>query len=333
MLRASLSNIILSEINIDKIKNIFGNTPILNMLFKLGSQALIDYEYPTHLFIEATRVCNLQCNYCPRNIAPSKSGHIDFGLFTKIIDEATGFGSRNFCLHMLGEPLLHPRIVEMAQYIKKADAHHSVLLTTNGYFLDELKAKEFLKCNLDKITFSLFSLKDERCKMLTGNGDVYRVIDNIKNMVALKKKDRSRTRIYIRFLVCDENEDEIQQFRSLAKKLGAILEIRYTHNYSGVIKKDYTSKNRIKKRYPCYHLWFSPAIAWDGKVLLCCSDWNNLEVLGDANKDSLSGIWQSERLKELRKLHLKGNYAGIPLCEKCNVWTLYPDIFLKSQKR
>lgn len=332
MLKTNLSNLILSKVNIDKVKAIIGNAPVLNALFKVVSQSLIDYKYPTHIFIESTRACNLICKYCPRDMSTSKIGHMDVALFKKIIDEASTFGRRNFCLHMLGEPLLHPKITELVQYIKKANINHSILLTTNGYSLDNFKAKKFLEHNLDKITFSLFSLKNDRCKILTGRDDIFKVINNIKDMVALKKRMHSNTKIYIRFLECEENEDEIQQFRSLAKDLGVSLEVRYTHNYSGVINKNFISKHIFKKRYPCYHLWFSPAITWDGKVVICCSDWNYFEVLGDLNRDSLATIWQSKRLKELRKMHLKGHYNNIPLCENCNVWALYPDIFFNAQK-
>lgn len=332
-LKANLSNLILSKVNVDKVKLIFGNTPILNIFYKFGSQSLIDYEFPTHIFIETTRACNLKCQSCPRDLGNGKIGNMKFELFRKIIDEATSFGPRNFCLHMFGEPLLHPQVIEMAKYIKTSNINHSILLTTNGYFLDAAKANDLIENEIDKIVVSFFSLKEERLGELTGNSDIKKVIDNIKRAIAFKNKLQSKTKIFMRLLLYEENKDEERDFRALAKKLGALPEIRKTHNYSGVIENNYTSKSPIKNRYPCYHLWFSPAITWDGKVLLCCSDWNYFEVLGDVDKDSLVSIWQGDRLKELRQFHLKGHYNKIPLCEKCNVWTLYPDIFFKVQKR
>lgn len=333
MLKSNLSSLILSRINIDKVKTVLGNAPVLNILFKLGSQSLIDYKYPSHIFIESTRACNLKCKLCPRTAMASKGRHMDFDLFKKIVDEASHYGSRNFCLHMLGEPLLCPHIIEMVKYIKKVNKSNSILLTTNGYFLDSSKAEVFLNSNLDKITFSVFSMSNARNKMLTGEDGVGKVIDNIKEIAALRKKMHSKTKLCVRFLVCSENEDEMLQIRALAKDLGVILEIRYTHNYSGIIEADFTSRHIFKARYPCYHLWYSPAITWDGKVVVCCNDWNYSEVLGDIEKDSLAHIWQGRRMKELRGCHLGGAYDKIPLCAQCNVWSLYPDIFFKSQKK
>jgi len=142
MLKSIVSNFILSKVDINRIKDFMGNAPVLNIFYKLGSQSLIDYKYPTHVFIETTRACNLKCQSCPRDLGDVKAGNMKFELFRKIIDEATSFGARNFCLHMFGEPLLHPQLIEMAKYIKVSNAHHTILLTTNGYFLDSRKANE-----------------------------------------------------------------------------------------------------------------------------------------------------------------------------------------------
>ena len=333
MLKTSISNLVLSKVDINKLKTILGETPVLKIFYKIGSQALIDYKFPTHLFIEVTRACNLRCQSCPRDLSSVKIGNMEFELLKKIIDEAASFGPRNFCLHMFGEPLLHPQVVDMAKYIKTSNINNSILLTTNGYFLDDKKAMGLLEAGVDKIVVSFFSLKKHRSEILTGDSNIEKVVNNLKNAAELKKMMHAKTRLFIRFLMCMENKDEEQDFCKLAKSIGIPLEIRKTHNYSGIIENDYASKFAIKNRYPCYHLWFSPAITWDGKVLLCCNDWNYFEVLGDINKESLSHIWHGDRLRELRRFHLKGTYNRIPLCERCNVWTLYPDIFFGVQKK
>jgi MoaA/NifB/PqqE/SkfB family radical SAM enzyme len=333
MFKMNLANLVLSKVNINRVKGLCAGIPILNTLFKIGSQRLIDYNYPVHVFIETTRVCNLRCKSCPSSMLFSNIGHMDFGLFKKIVDEATDFGAKGFCLHMLGEPLLYPRISEAVKYIKDSNPHHSILLTTNGYFLDAQKARMLLENNVDKIAVSFFSLREERANMLTGGRDIQGVIDNVRFIASLKRQLNSSTKIYIRMLICDENEDELENFRMLSRDVGVLLEIVRTHNYSGIIKHNYTSKFKLKQRYPCYHLWFSPAITWDGKAVICCNDANYTEVLGDLRNGPLSEIWQGERIRELRNYHLKGEYNKIPLCNSCNVWAKYPDIFFRIQKR
>lgn len=333
MLKSLLSNFILSKVDINRAKNILGDVPVLNIFYKVFSQLLIDYTFPAHIFIEATRLCNLKCQSCPRDLSNAASGHMEFGLFKKIIDEATLHGPRNFCLHMFGEPLLNPEIVKMVKYIKAANKKHAILLTTNGYFLNEQKAQELISSGVDKIVISFFTLKEERAKRLTGNADIAKVLCNIRYAASLRSKINGKTKLFIRLLKSSDNEDEVGDFRALAKHTGVSLEIRNTHNYSGPIKNNYTSKFMNCNRYPCYHLWYSPAISWDGKVFLCCSDWNYSEVLGDIHAQSLSEIWRGERLKAVRSLHLLGKYDKVSLCKECNVWSLYPDIFFKFQKK
>jgi MoaA/NifB/PqqE/SkfB family radical SAM enzyme len=333
MLKARLSNLLLSRFDIGRFKYLLGNTPVLNIAFKFVSQRLIDYRYPAHLFIETTRVCNLKCSFCPRDKSPIPGAHMDFSLFCRLIDEAGGFGRRSFCLHMFGEPLLHPRLGEMIGYIKRANPSHAILLTTNGYALDEHKDRMILENNVDKVVFSFFSLRPERNRDLTGNQNITQAVSNLKRLALCKKERHSKTSIYIRFLLSPGNCDEKNDFRRLAKESGVRLEVRPTHNYSGVIGNDYTSGLARKKRYPCYHPWFSPAITWDGKVVLCCNDWNYSAVIGDISASGLAAAWQSDKIKVWRSLHLKGRYAEIPLCRDCNVWRLYPDIFFGIQKR
>lgn len=333
MLTSRFGNFLLSKVNIEKLKHTLGRSPVFKPFYKLGSQSLIDYQYPTHLFIETTRACNLGCVCCPRTLKTSQMGHMDVEIFKKIINEATGFGVKNFSLHMLGEPLLHPKIIDMVKYIKQANNHHSILLTTNGYFLNKIKAQALLENKVDKVAISVFSLKEEVNKKITGKGDISAIIENIKVMSQLKKEMHAYTQIYIRMIVDEYNETEIPQFKEIAKDLGIKTEIRYTGNFGGIIKENYTdNKHLIKKRYPCYHLWFSPAVTWDGKIVICCVDWKYSEVLGDIRETNLATVWQGNRMKQLRTHHLKGEYHKIPICAGCNVWSTYPDIFFNKQK-
>ena len=103
-------------------------------LYKLGAQAWIDYAYPRHLFIETTAACNLACEYCPRE---RRGNHMEWNLFTRVIDESVQYGGRSFSLHLFGEPLLYPKIMEAIQYIKAAHQRNSALLTTNGTQLNQ----------------------------------------------------------------------------------------------------------------------------------------------------------------------------------------------------
>ncbi|PWT91951.1 MAG: hypothetical protein C5B54_04380, partial [Acidobacteria bacterium] len=76
-------------------------------------------------------------------------------------------------------------------------------------------------------------------------------------------------------------------------------------------------------RKPCPLLWYYMSIRWDGRVVPCCRDYDNHEILGDITKESLMDIWNGKRFQMLRAEHLEGNYENSVLCAKCVEWSKY----------
>jgi radical SAM protein with 4Fe4S-binding SPASM domain len=303
---------------------------ILSVPYKFVGQKLIDKKFPHHLFLEATSACNLKCKMCARNTGTVEIGSMDFGLFKKIVDEAAEHGPRNFSLHLFGEPLLSPNIIPMIEYIKKSNQKNNILLTTNGVFLDKEKAEKIISAGVDKIAISVHSANKEKYKEITGVDQLGKVEENIKNLLDIKKKyTDNKTKIYLRMVAPKEDTKEISDFRKKWESYPVIIDIREPHNFGGRIE----AKKPKEKRYPCYHLWLSPGINWNGKVSICCQDTFKEEIIGDANNQPISEIWNGEKLKKYRKYHLKGEYGKIPLCKKCNGWSTYPDMFFNWQKK
>lgn len=57
-------------------------------------------------------------------------------------------------------------------------------------------------------------------------------------------------------------------------------------------------------------------VAFDGRVVLCCQDWRLEHVMGDANKDTLTSIWESESYRRVREQLLRHDRQG--LCARCD---------------
>ena len=99
-------------------------------IYKFFGRRYIDGKFPRHIFIELSSDCQLLCPHCPR---PRISRNIPYWLFEKIVDEASLHGHRSFSLHLFGEPLLYPRIIDCVRTLKRRG--HTVILTTNGVLL------------------------------------------------------------------------------------------------------------------------------------------------------------------------------------------------------
>lgn len=332
-LKEKILSIFFSKINIDFFSRLVKKNKWLSPPYKIASQKLIDFKFPRHIFVETTSICNLKCKMCPRTITPVRPGTMDDKLFKKIIDEAKNYGHRSFCLHLFGEPLLDPKIIERLKYIKEANPKNSILLTTNAVLLNENIAKNLIENQVDKIAISIHSPESETYKNITGLDYLERVEKNIKNLIKLKNEVGSlKPKIALRIIRMEDNDSEIKEFRKKWSGYPVALEIRDEHNYGGKIENN-PLKLTPAKRYPCYHLWFTLGINWDGEVTICCDDPQREAIIGNVKNSTLAQIWQSDILKNYRQYHLKGDYDKIPLCENCDVWDIYPDIFFERQKK
>jgi MoaA/NifB/PqqE/SkfB family radical SAM enzyme len=283
---------------ITKNAELFKKAP--SWIYKIGAQAYIDKRYPRHLFIETTASCNLTCEYCPRE---KIKNHMDFELFKRIIDEAKAYGPRSFSLHLFGEPLLYPRIWDAIRYIKSANKKNIVLLTSNGTLFNRY-IDEITESNVDKL---IWSWRPEA-----------------KFTEETKERLRQWGRMTVRMIDTQIPKEEEEYWGNWPS-----VEKRELHNYGGQINLSKFGVQSISgERYPCYHLWLAPAVSWNGKFLMCCADSGQKEVFGDINKESVAVAWQ--RLNNVRKAHMEGIFQGI--CENCDVYKNYPDLFFSWQK-
>ena len=198
-------------------------------IYKFVAQNYIDYKFPRHIFIETTANCNLSCAYCPRE---KRQDNMDFNLFKEIINECRNYGSRSFSLHLFGEPLMYPKILEAIRYIKKQNRRNTILLTTNGTFLNKF-IDNLVELRVDRIIWSWRrnNFTDETIRKLRKHGG------------------------FVRILLEETPKEEIEKWKNFPR-----LEVKHLHNYGGNINTSKWHDNKLPDRYPCYHLWRAPAI-------------------------------------------------------------------------
>src|SRR5262245_22793428 len=103
--------------------------------------------------LELTNRCNLRCTFCPTADGRMEraKGFMSPDLYRRALD---GAGRLEFALlFQWGEPLLHPRFVELA-----ADAARRgirTLVTTNGTLLDARRIAGLLDAGVDRVTVSV----------------------------------------------------------------------------------------------------------------------------------------------------------------------------------
>ena len=84
------------------------------------------------IYIEITNICNLKCKFCPDT--SRKKAFMSAEDFEKIIEKVQKH-TELVCLHVKGEPLLHPELDKILEIIKKYNLKANI--TTNGTLICE----------------------------------------------------------------------------------------------------------------------------------------------------------------------------------------------------
>jgi MoaA/NifB/PqqE/SkfB family radical SAM enzyme len=106
------------------------------------------------VYIEPTDRCNLECRTCIRQAGHAPAGEMTVATFARVIEGLSVFTPRpSVFFGGFGEPLAHPRIVEMVTQAKASGAR--VELITNGTLLDETRSRQLIQAGLDVLWVSL----------------------------------------------------------------------------------------------------------------------------------------------------------------------------------
>lgn len=283
-------------------------------------------ESPQIVQIEVTNTCNLYCPNCPNKTMQRKRGFMEMGVFKRIVDEYVTLGANSIHLSGMGEPTLHPQLVNQVTYAKTRGVR-SVLLATNATFLTPQLSEGLIKGGLDELMVSIDAATSETYSKMRPPGSLEVVEENLKTLIRLRNEmQSSKPLVTVKFIKEPRNTDEVGLFKRKWKNLAVEIYIGFLHNWGGAIDKKEPEWQGSPTRDPCCLMFRCLDIRWDGKVALCPLDIEASVVLGDVKEESIKEIWHGSKLQAIRQAHLNGHFNEIPLCDKCSfrdVWWVY----------
>ncbi|MBU0513913.1 MAG: radical SAM protein [Proteobacteria bacterium] len=286
--------------------------------------------YPLHVDIETTNACNLQCPMCPRThlvkagnkrwSPGGKIGLMDFDLYRSLIDQAAEQGAFSVKLNFLGEPLIHPQVVDQVAYA--AGRGLWVMMNTNAVALTQTMSRRLLEAGVSDVFFSFDSPDAEVYERIRVGAKFDRVVRNIQRFMELKYETGRldvQTRVSMISYWDDKGagENEREAYLALFDELG-VDEIGfavYTDpnlDYSTLLPEPMAD-------FCCDDLFRRVFVLWDGAVQVCCGEWERQLQVGDARRNSLAEIWRGPVYDILRRAHAEGNYHRIEVCRRCSV--------------
>lgn len=279
----------------------------------------ITKSLPIYYIIEPTNHCNFACKICPnRFYSHDEKGYMSISLFEKIISQI-GDIAEVIQLYWLGEPLLHPEIIDMISICKKK-THAKIMISTNGSLLDDTCARKMVDAGLDKLIVSMDAAESHSIyETIRCNGNIDALNNNVSNL--LKYSDVLD--ITLQFILTFDNQSEREAFEKKWSQKGAKISIQCLYTWANQMPElnnysNYLSPMLGEDQVPCADLWYKMAIHWNGKVSMCCFDWSFDNCIGDINIQTIASIWNDYKIVSLRNHHCNGSYPGI--CKKCDAW-------------
>ena len=114
---------------------------------------------------------------------------------------------------------MHPQFLELVEYASSRKIYTAT--STNAHYLTDEHARKTVESGLDRLIVSIEGTSQETYQLYRVGGKLDKVIEGTKNVVAWKKRLRSKTpHIVIQFLVVRPNEHQIHEVHLIAKVLG-----------------------------------------------------------------------------------------------------------------
>lgn len=184
-------------------------------------------HYPSKLFVETTSRCNLSCAMC---VKQTDAGCCDEGdltpeLFASL--EPAFPHLEALILNGVGEPLLHPQLVDFVATARKGMPVGSWIgFQSNGLLLTDERANALVAAGLDRICLSVDSISPETFRRMRQGGDLP-AVDAAFAALAKAKMSTGRDDLQVgaEFVLTRDNLEELPDTLEWAARRGATFAI------------------------------------------------------------------------------------------------------------
>ena len=308
--------------------------------------------FPLMVVTSIVYPCNFACPNCPytdgnseirRFYRKHRGEAIPETLWRKIADECGRYGAWIRCTGG-GEPMLHPRMVEMIEYAKAQGAR--VWLNTNGSLFgpkpaQRRKLDRLIRAGIDLIEFSMDAGDAETYervrppKRYNGSNPTERwknQVETVRAALVLRKAYRMPTRIVVSIIRQKEIEGKLEaavKFWLENTGVDEVITRKFlTWDDNTHLRFDRTLDPHLYADLPSE--WKEPCV-WPfermnvdtlGRIALCGQDisFRTSVLFPTLWEATLQEIWQGETFNRYRRMHLEGRGSELFPCRGCSAW-------------
>ena len=278
-------------------------------------------DFPQSVLVEVTAFCNINCVQCANSTLKRKKGFMDMGLFRKIVDEVAERDKQTrFWFAFYGEPLIiRYKLFYMIQYAKRKGLTDTYV-NTNGMLLSDEMAEMLIDSGLDHLIVGVDGYSAEVFEKIRRGAKrdvVYSNILRIRDKMAAHQVIKPR--IELQFIMMDENESELEDYRQYWAKEGLAVKIRNRVTWNSHVEAGSNIRPDLARVACGWTVGICP-ITWDGRMVACGTDCDAQHPFGNVSEQSISEIWNGNK-KAFTQKHLEHKFDLLPaMCQTCMDW-------------
>ena len=228
-------------------------------------------------------------------------GIIKEALLKKILTELPD-DVREVCLSLFGEPLIDNHIVLIMETTKELiNKSAKLMFFTNGSLLGEWVNKSIYKY-LDEIVISFQGYDKESYQKNTMlDFEISRIA--IQDFLQVKPNTLKASVVMLNM---GHTIEQKAKFKALFDPYGKIVPARNWDTFQTGV-----DGTKIQCGRP-----LSLNVLWDGRVVLCCRDYEATMVLGNLNDSTIAELWDDAKNVNLRNVFKMGR-KPLDICKNC----------------
>lgn len=213
----------------------------------------------------------------------------------------------------LGEPLLDKNLAQKISTEKKYFPDADITVFTNGTMLDEVKAGELFSAGVNQISVSINAATQESYVKVVGQFSYNMVVENILKTIKIKNLSFPKAKIHVSLVPTEfHRDDETAKFLAFWSGKADQVIIPPWINWGG-----HFSTKSCGAKWPCRYIWNVFMIDWDGKVKMCCEDYDTKYPIGDILQEEPNHIFNSPLIQKQRADQAGNHFDKPEICSNC----------------
>ena len=269
------------------------------------------------IYIEITNICNLNCKFCPDTNRTKKN--MTANEFKEIISKIHKY-TNMVCLHVKGEPLMHPELENILEILDNYNLKANI--TTNGTLIN--KNADILKNSkaIKQINFSIHSITQNKSMQDEYLNNIFKIVVELPKTVNVSYRLWNISELKQNQINTDIIKQIEKQYNltNLQDKLKENEFYKIDDNVFINQDTEFTwpdiNGEPIIENGRCLALKEQIAILVDGTVVPCCLDNNGDIPLGNVLEDSFESILDNEFSKRIKR-NFENSIITCELCKTC----------------